>query len=76
MTPGRWRLSGRVLIAETGPAALAPVGTIQSFVERFDGPLVGNEVSKFRIVSADEAGLVLDIGGMERVFTRGKEGGR
>ena len=60
---GRWRLSGRVFVLEDGPAAAAPVGPLDAFLEQFEGPLLASGLSRFRVVSADESGLVLDLGG-------------
>jgi hypothetical protein len=59
---GRWRLSGKVFILEVGAAASAPIGWLDSFTEQFEKPLLGGERSRFGLVSADETGLVLDIG--------------
>jgi hypothetical protein len=59
----RWRLSGRILVLESGAAASAPVRFLQSLTERFERPILGNVQSRFRVASADESGLALDIGG-------------
>ena len=59
---GRWRLSGRVFVLENGTAATAPIGLLDSFAERFERPMLGNVRSRFRLVSADESALVLDLG--------------
>jgi hypothetical protein len=62
---GRWRLSGRVLLFETGAKAAAPVGVFQPLFERFDSPLQTQEMSRSRVVSADPSGLTLDLDGVE-----------
>lgn len=67
---GRWRMSGRVLILETGAAAHAPVGIARSILEGFDRPLITSERAKVRVVSADKEGLVLDLGGVNWVLKR------
>jgi hypothetical protein len=60
---GRWRVSHGLLVLENGGAASTSVGLGQSLGEMFEGPSLGNEVSKFRIVSADDTGLVLGLEG-------------
>jgi hypothetical protein len=60
---GRWRMSGRVLVLENGTAATAPVSLLHSFAEQFESPILGDVQSRFRLASADESGLVLDLGG-------------
>jgi hypothetical protein len=68
---GRWRLSGRVFVLENGTAATAPAGLVDSFIEQFESPSVANERSRFRLVSADESGLMLDLGsGVTWVLSR------
>jgi hypothetical protein len=67
---GRWRLSGKVFILEDGAAATAPVGWLDSFNEQFEKPLLGGERSRFGLVSADETGLVLDLGGLNWTLKR------
>jgi hypothetical protein len=66
----RWRLSGRVLILESGSAAAAPVDFLQSLFERYDTPIMMPEVCKVRVVSADRSGLILDLGGVRWVLRR------
>lgn len=59
---GRWRVAGRVLVLETGAAAAAPVGALDRFAERFREPLLGSEVTRLRVVSADADRVLLDYG--------------
>lgn len=74
VTRGRWRVSHGLLVLENGSAAGGGLGA--SIKEMFEGPSLGNEVSKFRIVSADDAGLVLGLeGGVTWDLARRPEGG-
>jgi hypothetical protein len=69
--PGRWRLSGRVLVLEDGQAATPPVGLVQALTERFERPMFVRDRSRSWVVSADETGLVLDFeGGITWTLTR------
>jgi hypothetical protein len=59
---GRWRVSHGLLVLESGGAASGG-GLGERFEEMFEGPSLGNEVAKFRIISADDEALVLGLGG-------------
>ncbi len=61
---GRWRLSGRVLVFDERAGAAAPVGLLQRIAERYQDPVLMSGVYNHRVVSADAAGLVLDLGGV------------
>jgi hypothetical protein len=68
---GRWRLSGRVLVLEDGDAAAAPIGLLQPLTERFKRPSFLRDWSRSWVTSADESGLVLDLGdGITWTLTR------
>jgi hypothetical protein len=69
---GRWRVTGSLLVLEEGPAALAPVGLSDSVAEMFADPLISPDVSRFRLVSADDEGLVLGLGGEAQWVLRRK----
>ncbi|QEL16053.1 hypothetical protein [Limnoglobus roseus] len=56
----RWRVAGRMLILE--PVTAEPPGWIESVRDRFREPLFSNTVTRYRIVTADETGLVLSWG--------------
>src|SRR5262249_10572051 len=60
---GRWRVSHGLLVLENGGVATTSVGGGDSLKEMFGGPSLGNEVPKFRIVSAEGSGLVLGLEG-------------
>ena len=71
---GRWRLSGRMLVLEGGTAATVPVSFFKAFMERYETPIHGHEVSRFRILSANESRLILDPGeGLPWTLTRVSE---
>jgi hypothetical protein len=67
---GRWRLAGRMLILEFESAASVPVGVFQPLWERYDAPLETPEIMRWRLVSADSRGLVLDLGDVHWVARR------
>src|SRR5690242_3885295 len=72
---GRWRVRGGLLIWEEGSAALPPVGLSDSVAEWFADPLISPDVSRFRLVSADDDGLVLGLGGDAQWVLRRQAGG-
>ena len=59
---GRWRLSGQMLVLEDGTAATVTISFFKAFMERYETPIHRHEVSRFRILLANEFRLTLDTG--------------